>query len=243
MLFLQVADPSQFDDHDPLSWPYPYGQGLDLRDHRIWETGGAWRNLSWTVRSVPFCQQFRGSLEECLCRLGAPVQAGWREELESLSDFPHPFHADPLGTGAYSGLVSLPSPLGPLSTCWTSQVIGRPGMHTVMLDVDVPTSIFRGRRPGRTEILSKALTGPAWEFMGWEFDGDETVTPPEGRRAETVTSSTPRHRHLYVDQPVTTAELEELTDRLAETGLVQSGYARAVVVQGYAVLRLPWVRK
>lgn len=58
-----------------------------------------------------------------------------------------------------------------------------------------------------------------------------------------VESTTPGHYHLYIDHPMTFDDFVLMLKAMAAAGVVEHGYAGAVQAQGFAAVRLPWVKK
>lgn len=56
-------------------------------------------------------------------------------------------------------------------------------------------------------------------------------------------STTPGHSHLYIGKQVTTDQLFQLLDVMAEIGLVEPGYVEASRERGFTAVRLPWIPK
>jgi hypothetical protein len=61
--------------------------------------------------------------------------------------------------------------------------------------------------------------------------------------AALIPSSTPGHFHLYLDKQLTTTQYMKLLDALAESGIIERGYASVSEARGYTSARLPWVKK
>lgn len=58
-----------------------------------------------------------------------------------------------------------------------------------------------------------------------------------------VPSTTPGHGHLYIDHPLRWVDFVRLLELLAELGIVEQGYVEACKREGFASVRLPWIKK
>jgi hypothetical protein len=58
-----------------------------------------------------------------------------------------------------------------------------------------------------------------------------------------VESSTSGHGHLYIDHPMPWVRFLALLEALAIAGVVEEGYVAACRREGFASVRLPWVKK
>jgi hypothetical protein len=62
-------------------------------------------------------------------------------------------------------------------------------------------------------------------------------------RCHWVPSTTPGHGHLYIDHGMTWTAFLRLLEALAEAGVVEEGYVHACRREGFASVRLPWIKK
>jgi hypothetical protein len=192
------------------------------------------------------------------------------ETVAELSAYPHPLYAVRFDTTAddYNGddEVRRQVEIGPEADVIGSDILDRPGMHTVMLDIDGPvaalpyqggggSAVFLGltadpfafRKSSHIEAVSELLVSSGIATAaGWvpTLPGKgEALAFRTTHAVHVVPTSTPGHHHLYVDAPVTLAELLALMNRLVVVNVIERGYADASANRGAAHLRLPWVRK
>lgn len=58
-----------------------------------------------------------------------------------------------------------------------------------------------------------------------------------------IPSSTPGHAHLFLNVALSWREYRRLLKALARAGVIEPGYVKMSLRQGYSTARVPWVRK
>jgi hypothetical protein len=58
-----------------------------------------------------------------------------------------------------------------------------------------------------------------------------------------VQSTTAGHHHLYADVPMTWRHYKGVLKAMEAAGLIEHGYYKAALRQGFTALRPPWVEK
>jgi hypothetical protein len=187
----------------------------------------------------------------------------------NLSAYPHPFYSvdfSPAADGDYDEQATLDErrtrvELGPAADVISSEVVDRPGMHTIMLDVDHPVMVETDTTGSvitvrlMTDLSLRTLSVKDVITLGRFLRANRLASwlaPTNGRDelswhtpypVRVVPTSTPGHHHVYVDQLVDTATLMGVLEKFGLVDVVQFGYAAVSSIRGGAHLRLPWVRK
>lgn len=130
-----------------------------------------------------------------------------------ISDQPSPGHR--------LANVWLSATMVPLNTSVNHLNFGLPAeqWHLPCLDIDVPRSLLLENdlqvcSPGRILLYHP-------ETIRW------------------VPSSTPGHHHVYIDYPMTWYAYELMMTLLMERGVLEEGYVKASIRQGYTCVRKP----
>jgi hypothetical protein len=75
------------------------------------------------------------------------------------------------------------------------------------------------------------------------YTGTHTLMLDLDYQVTLVQSTTAGHHHLYADVPMTWKQYKGVLKAMAAAGLIEQGYYRAALRQGFTALRPPWVEK
>lgn len=137
----------------------------------------------------------------------------------------------------------------------TSQHTADPDLHRIVLDLDygVRQPIFTGMGGHRLTLARNPKaqsTAPAKYLVA--------ALPPEHVRAlpgrgvlnldplcdfALMQSTTPDHYHLILDVNLPWEKYRRLLRLFADYGVIEPGYAKGAIANGFSAIRPPWIRK